>query len=373
MTETKILETAPRKDPAERSGYLRYFYRNWRPTLFGRTWSKSYAFVAGLGLTPQTLIALQTHYGANNRLSSTVLVAALHEGQRYLVSMLGEDSYWVRNVRAKGGKAFIKRGKSYPVILKELPPSERAPILKAWCKLATSGRNHLPISFEAPVSAFEAIAADYPVFRIEPSTPSELAQKSAAAPAKWGVIGGICAMALAMLLGPLVSPEQFSVLHHSTSEQAAQHLSGAWIIRVGFLAYGASVVASSAIDWRTRPWVRVALAMFGLGLIGTAIWSNAPIIEGVPADLGEDQMHSIASGVVGLAFALACAARLFSPGGNRKDLLAWSGLVVSVAIPVAMTEFSGIRGLLQRGMFVFSFAFILREFLGSFWRRSEYR
>jgi hypothetical protein len=110
---------------------------------------------------------LQVKSRGSGRLCSTVLVVASHQGQRYLVSMLGDSSEWVQNVRAAGGKAFIKRGRSRPVMLTEISPEERAPILKAWCQVATSGRNHLPVPHNAPVSAFEAIAADYPVFRID--------------------------------------------------------------------------------------------------------------------------------------------------------------------------------------------------------------
>ncbi len=81
--------------------------------------------------------------------------------------MLGDGSERVQNVRAVGGKAFIKRGQSRSVVLAEIPAAQRAAILKAWSQAATSGRKHLPIPHDAPVSAFEAIAADYPVFRID--------------------------------------------------------------------------------------------------------------------------------------------------------------------------------------------------------------
>jgi len=157
------------EDPAERSGYLRYFYRDWRPTRFGRIWNGAYAWVSGLGLTPQILITLQVKSRSNGRLCSTVLVSASHEGSRYVVSMLGENSEWVKNVRAAGGEAFIKRGRSRPAMLTEIPIEERAPILKAWCQVATSGRKHLPVPYDAPVAAFEAIAGNYPVFRIDPA------------------------------------------------------------------------------------------------------------------------------------------------------------------------------------------------------------
>ena len=148
---------APREDPAEQSGYLRFFYRDWRPTRLGKIWSRAFALISGLGLTPQVLLTLQVKSRSTGRLNSTILVVASHEGQRYLVSMLGDGSEWVRNVRAASGEAFIKRGRPRPVMLTEIPPEERAPILKAWCGVATSGRQHLPVSHDAPLSAFEAI------------------------------------------------------------------------------------------------------------------------------------------------------------------------------------------------------------------------
>ena len=102
---------------------------------------------------------------------------------------------------------------------------------------------------------------------------------------------------------------------------------------------------------------------FGIGLIGTAIWSNASILPGVVSDMREDLLHSIASGIVGTAFAVACAARLlFAPGGSKNDVLAWVGLVISVAVPLAMGILPDFRGLLQRMMFGFSFVFVAREF-----------
>ena len=74
-----------------------------------------------------------------------MLVGAEYQGQSYLVSILGEGSEWVRNVRAAGGKGFVKRGQSRPVRVTEVPFAERGPILKAYCQVATSGRQHFPV------------------------------------------------------------------------------------------------------------------------------------------------------------------------------------------------------------------------------------
>lgn len=154
-------------DPAEASGYLRYFYRNRRPTWFGRWWSRAYAALVGLGVLPPLLAALHVRDRNTGATGGVVLVAAEYEGETYLVSMLGEATEWVQNVRAAGGKARLKRGKWSDVYLHEVPPGERAPILKAWAQVANSGRKHLPVPHTAPLEQFSAIAADYPVFRID--------------------------------------------------------------------------------------------------------------------------------------------------------------------------------------------------------------
>ena len=159
--------TVTRKDPAERSGYLRCFYRDWRPTRLGRFYASMIAWLSGQGLTPGILHTLQVKNRRDGRLESTILAVVNYQDQRYLVSMLGDGSEWVQNVRAADGAAFVKRGLAHSVKLIEIATENRAPILKAWCQIATSGRKHLPVPHDAPKSAFEAIAADYPVFRID--------------------------------------------------------------------------------------------------------------------------------------------------------------------------------------------------------------
>ena len=155
------------RDPAERSRYLRLFYRDWRPTRLGRFVNNALAWLSGLGLTRRILLTLQVKGRLSGRLRTNVLVVARHEGRCYLVSMLGEGSEWVRNVRAAGGEAFVKRGRARPVKLIEVPVSERGPILKTYCHVATSGRHHFPVPHTAPISEFDAIAERYPVFRID--------------------------------------------------------------------------------------------------------------------------------------------------------------------------------------------------------------
>ncbi|MCB1517083.1 MAG: DUF998 domain-containing protein [Hyphomicrobiaceae bacterium] len=175
-------------------------------------------------------------------------------------------------------------------------------------------------------------------------------------------LAGIVIMLLAMLVGPFFSAPEFMWITHTTSEQAAQGLAGAWIMRTGFVAFGAGTLLAAFLDRHRRVYVRWALMLFGFGLIAAAIWSNAPITANVPADMGEDWLHSAASWVVGMAFILACLARLFAPGGSKSDSVAWIGLLVAILIPLLMNLFPDQRGLFQRLMFLTSFVFVVREF-----------
>jgi hypothetical protein len=91
------------------------------------------------------------------------------EGERYLVSMLGVNAAWVRNVKAAGGNAVLRHGQREQVRLEEIALDWRAPVLKAYLQIAPGARPHLPIAKDAPLSEFERVAAQFPVFRIATS------------------------------------------------------------------------------------------------------------------------------------------------------------------------------------------------------------
>ena len=154
------------RSDAHRNGN-RLFYRDGRPNIAGRAAGRAWALVSGLGLGPSFLVALETTGYQSGRVSSIPIVIGEHQGERYVVSMLGERSPWVRNVRAAGGRARIRHGRRHEVRLIEVPPDERAPVIKAYLERAVGARPHLPVDHSAPVDAFAPIAAAYPVFRIE--------------------------------------------------------------------------------------------------------------------------------------------------------------------------------------------------------------
>jgi deazaflavin-dependent oxidoreductase (nitroreductase family) len=156
-------------DPAERSPVMRLFYRDWRPTRFGRWVNRFSSWLSSLGLGPSIIATLEVRGRASGRRRSTPVVIAAVGGKRYLVSMLGSQSDWVKNVDAAHGDAVLRHGRRNNVHLVPVPPAERAPIIREYVRVATSGRHHFPVAVDASLSEFEAITNRYPVYRVDPA------------------------------------------------------------------------------------------------------------------------------------------------------------------------------------------------------------
>ena len=148
---------------------MRWLYREKRPNKIARFLNNIWAAVHARGIAPNWLATLDVIGRKSGKIVSLPVVIAIVDGERYLVSMLGDDVQWVQNVRAAQGKAYLRAGRRTEIRLMDVPVEQRAPILKAYLQRAPGARPHIPVDKDAPVSAFEAVAATYPAFRIVPA------------------------------------------------------------------------------------------------------------------------------------------------------------------------------------------------------------
>ena len=163
---------------AERlSAAKRALYRDGRPGTLMRWWNRMDAALYSAGLLARDHTAVLDVPGRRTGRITSVPVAIADIGRdEYLVSMLGPRVNWVRNVEAAGGRAVLhRRGSEFGVLLEPVAVDERAPILRRYLTVAPGARPHLGLKPSAPLSAFEHIAADHPVFRIrEPAAPASV-------------------------------------------------------------------------------------------------------------------------------------------------------------------------------------------------------
>jgi hypothetical protein len=149
-----------------RGGFARWLYAGGRPNALARAANRLSALAHALGVAPNYLVTLEVSGRRTGRAVSFPLVMAVVDGKRYLVSMLGPDAAWVRNLAAAHGLARMRHGRTERVRLEEIPARERAPVLKEYLRRAPGARPHIPVDKDAPLEAFAAHAADFPVFLV---------------------------------------------------------------------------------------------------------------------------------------------------------------------------------------------------------------
>jgi len=148
------------------SDFTRWLYRGQRPNWIARILNRAWAAVASLGVAPNYLATLEVAGRKSGRIVSLPVVIVVVDGQRYLVSMLGDKVQWVQNVRAAGLRAVLRSGGREQIQLEEVPTDQRATILKAYLRRAPGARAHVPVNKNASLAEFEKIAAAFPVFHV---------------------------------------------------------------------------------------------------------------------------------------------------------------------------------------------------------------
>lgn len=148
------------------TGIKQWMYHRGRPNWLAALLNRGWAWIHALGVAPNYLVTLEVRGHKSGRTITLPLVMVLLNGERYLVSMLGADATWVRNVQAAGGQATLIHGRRELVRLAEIPPAQRPPILKLYLQRAPGARPHLPVHKDAPLADFALVAAQFPVFRV---------------------------------------------------------------------------------------------------------------------------------------------------------------------------------------------------------------
>jgi hypothetical protein len=134
------------RDPARRLHRLDgWLYRGGRPNRLARVINRISASQYSSGLSPSHCVTLEVPGRRTGRLISFPVVVADYEGERYLVAMLGQNTNWVRNVRAAQGRAVLRHRRRTAVRLAEVHPRARAPILRRYLALAPGARAHIPV------------------------------------------------------------------------------------------------------------------------------------------------------------------------------------------------------------------------------------
>lgn len=175
-------KTRPAENPRRAGGFFQPVYysrsrdRYRRPPAAYLRLQSLGSLLTSLGITPRDVIVLEVPGRRSGVIRRTTLVQAAYDGDHYLVALAGE-SEWVRNVRAADGRVVIGRRERHAARLVEVPPPQRAPVIRAYllrwgrhagsAALASEARRYFGVSADASLPEIQDVVQHYPVFRIE--------------------------------------------------------------------------------------------------------------------------------------------------------------------------------------------------------------
>ena len=140
-----------------------------KPNTLAKKMSSFLGWLAARGIGPKRMVRLEHKGRVSGGLRSTAVNWTEHDGQRYLVAPRGETQ-WVRNIRADGGRAVLRRGgNSETVRLEEIPVEGRAAIIKQYVGENKIVKGQFGLEPDDPIEKYIGIAANHPAFLIHAS------------------------------------------------------------------------------------------------------------------------------------------------------------------------------------------------------------
>lgn len=118
------------------------------------------------GLKPGGAGTLTVRGRKTGKAISTPVNPLQYEGTTYLVAPRG-DTHWARNLRVAGSGALRVGRSTSRFEAEEVPPPERAPILRAYLdRWGRVTKSQFEVRGDETVEELQAIAERHPVFRI---------------------------------------------------------------------------------------------------------------------------------------------------------------------------------------------------------------
>ena len=134
-----------------------------RPGIVERMFGRILVSFIRIGLVRGHFYVLEVSGRKSGRTISLPVDPLDLEGQRYLVCTRG-NSNWVRNARSTGKVALVRAMRRRRFAVRELPPSLRPPVLKAYLdRYAIEVQRFFSVPKGSPVEAFNNLAPRHPV------------------------------------------------------------------------------------------------------------------------------------------------------------------------------------------------------------------
>ena len=167
---------------------------------------------------------------------------------------------------------------------------------------------------------------------------------------------------LVMFILPFFSASGYHILSHTTSQLGAQNTPNSWVMNFTFAGLGSACIYEALKHLKREKLHLVLLILFGVGLILSGIFKHAPIDSKLMFSKKEDNLHSLASSLVGMSFTTFAFLSIIIIKTKRDKMMAITvGVLVSI-LSFLIFNLPEYAGAFQRIMFILSFSWLLYFF-----------
>lgn len=159
---------------------------------------------------------------------------------------------------------------------------------------------------------------------------------------------GISIFAIAVLLGPIYTVNDYSVVSNLISELGAQHTKNNFIMIIAFLILGGSIAFDGFKSYQVS---LLPFIIFGIAMAVVGVFPHKPLDASLAYNSTYHYLHGIIASIAGTLITVGFIWQGFRKEKKHKIICFYMALV-AIVFPVLMLAFPKYQGIIQRAMYL---------------------
>jgi len=171
--------------------------------------------------------------------------------------------------------------------------------------------------------------------------------------------GSYFLLLLAMFILPILTATDNSITGNTLSDLGAQSSPYSWIMNSIFVALALSAVISGWGCYEGFAFLRIILVLFGVSLLLSAIFNQAPLNPEIRYNIREDGLHLYFACTTWITFIILTFSTALILEKQTDRLLAVITGISAVLLSLLASEADRTAGVWQRLLFIISFGWMI--------------
>lgn len=166
----------------------------------------------------------------------------------------------------------------------------------------------------------------------------------------------------AIIIAHLFTSPPYDWRNNTISELASQHYTYRWIMKIGFILFGAILalgITHKLLNGNGRPILEVPMMIYGLAILVSGLYSTKPFISDIPYSVIESNIHSYAAQIAGLSFSVGLLLFGLMEENTNLKLIHFSAFAFVIGCSALFGLMNGNIGIIQRVMYLGSFIWLV--------------